>query len=663
MQKIVVVIAILLALVPIVAAKPLEINVTEIYRATGGGCCPTDTVNFSVTKTFNEVAFAAWIVHHHSCGNSLAFKVLLSDGSPTYETSWSLCLVGSAVPINGSRSLNDTPGDGVSYNGYIGSRSPGFAWLEFRIKPVIIRKTLDREDDVTDLGNVSEITDASPKSNYFRVSTPTSGVAVWVGTEDDIGTRETSDRDAHVFACGDTNENKICDVNEAVYQQCENAGGDWYRGICCGTNVTTCAYVQQYQTGTVSVCVAWGNPPRGSTIAPCIRYENQPVYVNLSAICGNNSEGDWEWIPADDIGEIHPMVCPDASVVPNGTGFYSCGDQLGNSTFLFGDFRNVTFAGFTHEYSCDDKFVEECTGQDAAFSPINWLPTGAVGSRPGTWYCASDGDWTTDLDIKDNTSCMLAGFSWTGSKCCSEADDDEEYYNDDSPGALGGCWNKAFIESGEFSVEDRVLNFNGSFNGCRITESDLLSLKDFHTSGWLINNSLRFCGAVLYDAQPGGLPHAVCHPDGIWRFTDAPGGTIEKSIAWPGLVNLTRLNQTGCCAYEQCWNGTRCQPLDAFYRIGDFGFECKLPPPPLPPAQPIMCVPKTCVMSNCTARLSAECAAANCIPISCFSSMMNELCTTPGCAPATSGRTPGPAPIGSGAMCTVYPDGSIACVA
>ncbi|MBW2978662.1 LamG domain-containing protein [Candidatus Woesearchaeota archaeon] len=52
------------------------------------------------------------------------------------------------------------------------------------------------------------------------------------------------------------------------------------------------------------------------------------------------------------------------------------------------------------------------------------------------FYCASDGDWTKDLDIKDSVSCNAAGFDWTGHKCCSEDDDPGESYSDYSIDAV-----------------------------------------------------------------------------------------------------------------------------------------------------------------------------------------------------------------------------------
>lgn len=48
----------------------------------------------------------------------------------------------------------------------------------------------------------------------------------------------------------------------------------------------------------------------------------------------------------------------------------------------------------------------------------------------GVYYCTSDGDWTTDLDVKDELSCRSAGFNWTGHACCSEFDDPDESYSD-----------------------------------------------------------------------------------------------------------------------------------------------------------------------------------------------------------------------------------------
>lgn len=289
--------------------------------------------------------------------------------------------------------------------------------------------------------------------------------------------------------------------------------------------------------------------------------------------------------------------------------------------------------------------------------------------RPPTYYCASDGDWTKDLDVKDEQSCVAAGFDWTGTLCCSEADDPEEYYNDpekqlnlaelvidsrkaeikqdkivlDANGSYvtlkglvkitvntssqrepyagqlelcdllsttqqtipegqtktfviseprletpkcplrqavikltpttpkGGCWNSRLILSGQF-VTPKIINVNGTFYGCKITSAQTLELKDSHTQKILVQNKNPDCESVMLNARPGAKPHATCSPDGTWQFTDKVGGRIEKQTLWQPPAGLSK---TGCCAENQCWNGTNCVSVGSFYKIGDKGFVCK----------------------------------------------------------------------------------------
>lgn len=419
--------------------------------------------------------------------------------------------------------------------------------------------------------------------------------------------------------------------------QCANGGGDW-NGLCC--------------TDTV-------NP--GYTSPPCAFNSGSNAY------CGKNRDEHWQWAPAAPAGAIYwfPYCLSDGMLLGNGTTLIQCGGSpiAGIAQFPASGFVSVNSSGKTHEYYCSGSVITECRGEYAALSSNRTSDVTGDSRVVGdtTYYCASDADWTADLDTKDNTTCIAAGFTWTGGLCCSDANHPGDYYNDPTyPNAIGGCWNQIPVASGDFApgATDRVINYHGRFFGCHITEENLLSLRDTHTNEWLINKTVLPCATALMDAQPGGLPNAVCQPDGLWKPTDDPVGMINKSIIWAGLVNLTGISASGCCGYDQCWNGTKCQVLDSHYRIGDQGFVCKVPP-----AAPVNCVPQGCIMPACMAQLSPECAQASCIPVSCFSSMANELCITPGCAPASSDITPGPVPVGGGAMCTVYPDGSMACVA
>jgi hypothetical protein len=732
--------------------------------------------------------------------------------------------------------------------------------------------SVDRLAEEKKLGKVSDFFDefSALKGQpgwTVTVASPNPQVILWVGGPADTTQKSTTNVNADVWACADTDQNQQCDAYQA--QTCLTAGGDWYKGICCGTQVASCGYVPSFMVGSVQ--------------------------INLSAICGKSASNKWEWAPRDEPGQVHPLLaCPGGSVVSDGTAFYSCGDQLAGTTQAFGQFRSVTIAGKTHDYYCAAKNAYECGGM-SPFSTVNarvtgdttaaaalscptgmvaywdfnsnnaqdvagsnhgtvvgtafgpgpvgnaavfdgsndrievpssavlspsaeltveaWInpasvsgtrtilnkgnsyelviedgvlkgaiqrTTGGTWSRQGTgsipasvwshvamtyngavmnlyingvlvnnftmtgtispttlglfiggksdallipyapfhgsmdevavsdkafvpaeiathagtpasycatttmaetYYCASDGDWTTDLDAKDVRSCDAAGFKGSGTYCCSEADDPAEYYNDPlgvpppmnvlipeqsgaeiitgtdrttiildqngdwvkfngpvrlrvdkwsqfeeyagifkdcellesrmievpagrqrfaanaEPGqgsianpqciyrklnitvealpGRGGCWNKIFIESGQFAVPSRVINYRGQFYGCRITDPALLDTKDTHTDQFLINNSIAPCGYVLNDAIPGGqAPHAVCRPDGLWGFTDELVGTIEKSIAWSAYINLTGISQSGCCGFDNCWNGTKCQSLGSYYRIGDQGFVC-----------------------------------------------------------------------------------------
>ncbi|MEM4247046.1 MAG: hypothetical protein QXF14_01865, partial [Candidatus Woesearchaeota archaeon] len=367
--------------------------------------------------------------------------------------------------------------------------------------------------------------------------------------------------------------------------------------------------------------------------------------MSMNAICGKTSDGMWKWAPGDELGEIVDLRgWPNASVVSDGVVLYSCGNQISSyvvpadvyevclkterqrvctpawfgfgescsyqnvcvqktylwrstqvintpATEVFGDFRNVVAGSRRHEYSCKDKVVYECSGNTGAFSTNNGIQMGSTNPSftDEVYYCASDGDWTTDLDIKDAESCEAAGFTWTGTYCCSEADDVAESYNDPASNATGGCWKKIPILSGDFAVEGRIINYKGRFFGCNITDSSYLALKDYHKpADWLVNNSISYCGAVLLNARYGDFPHAVCQPSGLWKFTDEPGGTIYKRIKWDEKIAPPGIKVGGCCAYDQCWNGMRCVPLGSYYRVLDDGFICKLPeqsheeiPPPV----------------------------------------------------------------------------------
>lgn len=387
-------------------------------------------------------------------------------------------------------------------------------------------------------------------------------VMLWVGDSDDKTQTSTADIGAEVWACADTDANKQCDVDQAT--TCLAGNGDWYKGVCCSAS-TECTFE-----------------------------------AGIAALCGRTATGKYEWAPLAERGDIHEFFgcAENASVVSNGTAFFQCGGtpflrsvDLGDIRrrnpppapyAMMGGFASVMLGPFTHEYFCEGKTITECGGSQA-FSTINTHQTGDVRTfnTSSLHYCASDGDWTTDLDSKDEDSCEASGYFWTGARCCSENDDRNEHYNDplaNTSLGRGGCWNKTYVESGRFAIQNKVINYRGKFFGCRLNTT-LLLLRDSHTNELLVNNSIGVCGEVLPDAVPGGqYPHAVCNPQGNWEFTDELMGELQKTIKWSALINVSGIKQAGCCAYDQCWNGTKCQAAGAYYRIGERGFACAMPP-------------------------------------------------------------------------------------
>lgn len=555
------------------------------------------------------------------------------------------CRVGPTIPPDDVPVVADTLVARYCYSTHTGIPG-GVTSFEYDIS--IDRKNLAGSVNIDD-----EIKDITPdglgalisliNASAVRVSSNTPGIMLWIGGDEDYTLTSTADfENSRVYACVDSDNNKICDGLQADTRRCRDTlNGSWYNGVCCGYDVhcgyfnktvsLNTVYVTRDTSGNIlniqaqsfrgssavtiptlyvlrnsqNMITAIRDTPANrfsavNTLVVGWRYINSEYVWTISpsggytvvtlgtehvtnAFCGNNSEGEWEWAPLADVGEIHAFQsCPNnSSIVSNGNAFYNCGNNVSGTIPLIG-FLGISAGNTIHKYSCKDGIIEECAGSFGAFSSKNNVQTGnQMILNQSVYYCASDGDWTTDLDSKDKISCTESGFTWTGGACCSEAGDINEYYNDPSfPNATGGCWDKTYIPAGEFTVADRVINYKGRFYGCHIgnaTGDDArILLKDsLNTTKKLINNSILPCGEVLMDARPGGMPHAVCQTNGKWAFTDEPGGTINKSIKWMPEV-VTGIYQTGCCAYDQCWNGTKCQKLGELYRIADQGFICKL---------------------------------------------------------------------------------------
>lgn len=120
------------------------------------------------------------------------------------------------------------------------------------------------------------------------------------------------------------------------------------------------------------------------------------------------------------------------------------------------EFTPEPFAGLIDEVALYSVPLSHETVQSHYFNHSSYC---GVANISGVYYCASDGDWTKDLDIKDELSCRSAGFNWTGSKCCSELDDIDESYSDISTPAasIGNI-------AGEKSNADLISDYSIALN-------------------------------------------------------------------------------------------------------------------------------------------------------------------------------------------------------
>ncbi len=281
--------------------------------------------------------------------------------------------------------------------------------------------------------------------------------------------------------------------------------------------------------------------------------------LSKNALCAIDAEGrSARWlIPSSSKNDIIFVGCQNKEKVLDNTAWIDCAS-----------FSKRPIGSPAHEYLCTGQGGQgsliECCGSAACYSKTNGKRLSAGGSAlvsGVTHYCATDRTFTTDLDTKDEQSCKNAktpdgnpaNLTWTGTKCCSEADDPHEYYNDQT----GGCWNSKPVISINFvdAVHD-VVNFNGKFHGCAISKSNYnsqnnayLSLSDKHTSQILVADD----------------PYCTNDPDKSYycSFREkwmATGGKDRSSFKTSPVQvpNTNSTSQSECCAPSQCWDGQSC---------------------------------------------------------------------------------------------------------
>ena len=411
---------------------------------------------------------------------------------------------------------------------------------------------------------------------------------MWFGTPDNTNQTTTNDDSQEIWACSDLDQNGQCDHFQDA--QCTADGGAWYAGRCCGVDKDTpvCAVYSDFVQRDFD----------GNTI--------KNITFSKPAICGLNTDGDPEWAYIQDVGGIHELTqCPNLNLVSDGTDYYHCGIDTNTAEFrALGpqpfDILDITFGQKTHQFTCFNNKITECPGSDL---PMSAPPDdernaelGDILDTPlGKRYCLDGGEFTADLDnspVACQNAQQAAGGTekWTGHYCCSEdldtADTGETYNDPYDPNAFtsvtessaGGCWAQEWIQSGSWLVPGKIINAQGVFYGCQVSDTTFTAQADTHASGPALQ-AMNSCDKL--DLGSIGRPegrYAVCQPWGEITFTDDNTPASLRDTAWPHPSSGSSTNQSahaqGCCSSDQCWNGITCQPRGTYYQTGASGFAC-----------------------------------------------------------------------------------------
>lgn len=363
-------------------------------------------------------------------------------------------------------------------------------------------------------------------------------------------------------------------------------------GFCYGPVHTVDWDTEQYcNSDCVGHTVFWDDE------LSCCGDDESPDSSDSDCLMGNSEKicvkvGErWHYLDTEDedqIGNTKELSCADASIVSDGNNILRCGGgnlpETGTTDEMEGA-AYITRAEETRAYLCFTDMdglqkIAECVGEGSDWSRDGGITKDYGGSVNGLeageeviYYCTlhregneNPTEWKKDLDTlepinsEDCSNALLpngdpAGYRWTGTKCCSEADDENEFYNDKegfniSNPYSGGCWDSENVPAGT-KLPNRaladVINYKGGFEGCSLDEDNqFLDILDSHTGEPLVNNN-EYC-QVLVDARGAG-DHVFCSFSGNWVETDFTE-TVMKTAPWN--------DTTGCCSPTQCWTGEEC---------------------------------------------------------------------------------------------------------
>lgn len=244
----------------------------------------------------------------------------------------------------------------------------------------------------------------------------------------------------------------------------------WYlvNGWCGEEQASSWAFCLDYDQNPQEFCNAGctGKQVEYKAGSECCGDDDECMDISGSALCTQVQQDVWKVIDEENTGQIYRSSCgSELTFLVGNDQYYYCGGLYEGSSSLVTPLSGIvatvtkTSVGFggtttlTHDFVCyeatpDVWVIAECRGDDPSMAgseqyevraPYSTtLTTGqsidtVSGFDDDTFYCTSDGKWTRDLDFTDIDSCGKAGFDWTGTRCCSEADDADEYYGEFFP--------------------------------------------------------------------------------------------------------------------------------------------------------------------------------------------------------------------------------------
>ncbi|MBS3176873.1 hypothetical protein J4457_06585 [Candidatus Woesearchaeota archaeon] len=333
------------------------------------------------------------------------------------------------------------------------------------------------------------------------------------------------------------------------------------------------------------------NATKASPDGPdCGRIQNNFACLGLSLNPASLSFTFFDKDITNNQGNIQDVDCGNLDIVASPTTWYRCGSfntGVSNANAM-SNFQELSIQNIrNHGYACAQSNIYECKNATESFY---WTSSGAKQKSVGNmvknvsqnpvdreFYCTEKSTWASDLDGQFPEACRAAGFTWTGTMCCSEQADQDEYYNDPITGdpaqdplwsTPGGCFDETFVPEGTSPLDQgspipSLIVNDGTFRGCNLQPGDpYLALQDqnINPQSSLVDNK-AVCSLVQNSVTQEKLYCDINHEwKSILTIPYEPVGALDPNQVTGMHESFDPFAGTSnaCCPTNDCWNGTSC---------------------------------------------------------------------------------------------------------